>query len=94
MTIQPQDTIYLKILEQTIALLKELGKSDDISRLLFSISNDIVAPSIIYDFFMELALMADPVEEEGLGCYSLAHIEKALKEYKITGTTHLLEKGR
>lgn len=76
------------LLEAIILFLKETGKSEDVAALLMGIEVD--EPSLLHDFLIELSLTASPIEEEGLGCYSLDLIEKAYKEFKETGTTNLL----
>lgn len=76
------------LLESTLKTLKEVGKSQDISALLSEI--EITEPGLLQDFLIELSLTANPNEEDGVGCYPLAHIERAYKEFKETGDTKLL----
>ncbi len=76
------------LLEAVIDFLKETGKSEDVASLLMGIK--VHEPSLLHDFLIELSLTANPMEEEGLGCYSLDHIEMAYKEFKESGTTELL----
>lgn len=83
---------YIPLFESALKILKTKRKSDDISALFFSIK--IPTPSLINDFFIEFALAADSEEKEGVGCYNLDHLEKALQEVKETGSTDLLNKPR
>lgn len=75
-------------LEAVITFLKKTGKSEDIAALLMEIKAE--EPSLLHDFLIELSLTADPSEEEGVGCYSIEHIEHAYEEFKAQGTTNLL----
>lgn len=76
------------LLEAVILFLKKSGKSKDIAALLMEIRVD--EPSLLHDFLIEFSLATDPTEEEGLGCYSINHLERAFKEFKETGNTKLL----
>ncbi len=76
------------LLEAVIEFLKTSGKSDDIATLLMQIK--VVEPSLLHDFLIELSLTASTMEEEGVGCCSIEHIERAYTEYRETGTTKLL----
>ncbi len=82
------NNLAYSLLESTIMVLKELGKSSDISALLSEI--EVAEPGLLQDFLIELSLTANPAEEEGVGCYSIEHIEKAYIEFKETGNTELL----
>lgn len=83
-----EKNITNSLLEAVIVFLRENRKSEDVAALLMGIEVD--QPSLLHDFLVELSLAANPMEEEGLGCYSLDLIEKAYKEFKETGTTELL----
>lgn len=80
------------LFEAVICFLKETGKSNDIASLLMEIKVD--EPSIVHDFLIELSLAANPAEEEGVGCYSITHIEQAFNEFKEAGTTELLNSSK
>jgi len=88
-----KDINSIKFLESIITLLGEIGKSRDVSSLLFEM--DISkSEGLLSDFVTELGLTASPEEEEGVGCFSLTHLQKALIEIRDTGTTSLLEEDR
>ncbi len=76
------------LIEATIKILKGIGKSEDISALLSKTTTN--ESNLINDFLIELSLTANPLEENGVGCYSIEHIEKAFNEFKKNGTTDLL----
>lgn len=71
------------LLEAVIDFLKTNGKSADVSALLLTIK--VEDPSLLHDFLVELALTASPEEEEGVGCHSIAELEKIFNEFKKTG---------
>jgi|AntRauTorcE11897_2_1112592.scaffolds.fasta_scaffold03829_4 hypothetical protein len=85
-----KDIESINFLEAVITVLDDINKSKDISSLLFEM--DIKnADGILGDFVTELGLTASPEEEDGIGCYSLNHMKKALNEIKDSGETNLLE---
>lgn len=80
--------LFIAVIESSIDFYKDHGKSADIANMLMGI--EVEEPSIHHDFIIELALTMHPNEEVGVGCRSMETIEKALHEYKTTGTTNLL----
>jgi|GEM_PF-2290903 len=83
----------INFLESVIRLLSDIGKSKDVSSLLFEMDIN-KEDGLLNDFVTELGLTASPNEEVGVGCFSINHIEKALAEVRDTGTTTLLESDR
>jgi hypothetical protein len=78
---------YISLIENSLAIIEHNGKSADLAELLINLQ----APEgIISDFLIELSLTANPQEEVGVGCYSVKHLQAALVEFKMTGSTQLL----
>lgn len=83
-----ETNVAIPLLEAVISFLKEKGKSEDVAALLVQIK--VEEPGLLHDFLIELALCANPDEEEGVGCYPIDLLERALNEFKETGDTKLL----
>ncbi len=84
-----QDKLLIRLIESGIKFYREFGKSADLANFLMNI--EVTEPSLLMDFDTELALTLHPDEEDGVGCYSIDDIDKALKEYKHTGKTNLFD---
>lgn len=87
-----EQTYLIQLLQSVITVLEEISKSEDISKLLLSMATDDVC--LENDFLIEFSLTASPLEEEGVGCFSLAHLKKALLDLKENETTTLLNEAR
>ncbi|MES2749429.1 MAG: hypothetical protein V4606_03480 [Patescibacteria group bacterium] len=83
-----ENKLFTSLIESGIYFYKEHGKSADIANMLMTM--EVNETGIIHDFIIELSLTMHPNEEVGVGCHSIETIEKAFHEYKITGTTDLL----
>lgn len=79
---------YIEIASAALNVLKEKGKSSDVSSLLMEIN--VPEPGVIQDLLIEIALAAKENEEAGAGCYSVEDLEKALEEIRLTGSTNYL----
>ena len=88
-----KDINSIKFIESVVILLSEIGKSRDISSLLFEMDIN-KSEGLLSDFITELGLTASPEEEEGVGCFSLTHLQKALVEIRDTGSTSLLDENK
>jgi len=95
-TLNPSEEVYLSVFEHSLEILEksESESSDDIAALLMNLADDVEAPSVLHNLFIEMSLAAESGKEVGLTCYNLKHMEEALKEYKEKGTTDMMEAPR